>query len=286
MAMADKFADKQEKQSIIVKIAIIGDSQIGKTTLMVKYIEDKFDEEFIETLGLNVMEKSFELKNCVANLHIYDLGGQRQFAELMPTALDTTKAVIFAFNLIQKKSLNSVKKWYKDARKINKVFKPILVGTKYDLFAQKEDSYKSEIAEMARSFSRNMHSPLIFCSAKTSLNVKQVFTIVVGSVFQIRIKSKQKSKELEEPLIEYDCIYENKKSKKKDKDKKKKSKKKKSKKKKKHKSKASESDEEDPDDDTEPEESDDDENDVDDDKEDEWVDLNLVWRLYLHWSYW
>merc|ERR1719229_1016451 len=194
MAMKAQFNDEKAKQVIIVKVAILGDSQIGKTTLMVKYIEDKFDEEFIETLGLNVMEKSFELKNCIANLQIYDLGGQRQFAELMPTALEGTKAVVFAFNLIQKKSLNSVKRWYKDARKINKVFKPVLVGTKYDLFKQKEDSYKAEIAEMARSFSRNMHSPLIFCSAKSSLNVKQVFTIVVGSVFQIKIKSKQKTK--------------------------------------------------------------------------------------------
>ena len=62
-----------------MKVAIVGDSQIGKTTLMI-YIEDKFDEEFIETLGLNVMEKSFKLKNGIANLQIYDLGGQRQFA--------------------------------------------------------------------------------------------------------------------------------------------------------------------------------------------------------------
>ena len=73
---------------------------------------------------------------------------------------------------------------------------------------------------------------LVFCSAKTSLNVKQVFTIVVGSVFNIPIKSKQKTKELEEPLLEYDCIYQKKDKKKKDKkDKKKKSKKKKKKKK-------------------------------------------------------
>ena len=160
MAMEAKMNGQVEKQTIMVKVAILGDSQIGKTTLMVKYIEDKFDEEFIETLGLNVMEKSFEMKNCIANLSIYDLGGQRQFAELMPTALDQTKAVVFAFNLIQQKSLSSVKKWYKDARKINKVFKPLLVGTKYDLFEQKEESYKSEIAETARKYARNMHSPL------------------------------------------------------------------------------------------------------------------------------
>merc|ERR1719229_1934774 len=210
MAMKAQFNDEKAKQVIIVKVAIVGDSQIGKTTLMVKYIEDKFDEEFIETLGLNVMEKSFELKNCKANLQIYDLGGQRQFAELMPTALDGTKAVIFAFSLIQQKSLSSVKKWYKDARKINKKFKAILVGTKWDLFNEKEDLYKAEIAKTARSFADNMHAPLIFCSSKTSINVKQVFTIVVGSVFQIPIKSKQKTKELEEPILEYDCIYEKK----------------------------------------------------------------------------
>merc|ERR1712087_769259 len=140
-SIKDQFKDEKAKQVIIVKVAIVGDSQIGKTTLMVKYIEDKFDEEFIETLGLNVMEKSFQMKNCVANLHIYDLGGQRQFAELMPTALDQTKAVVFAFSLIQQKSLSSVKKWYKDARKINKKFKAILVGTKWDLFEEKEDPY-------------------------------------------------------------------------------------------------------------------------------------------------
>jgi len=217
-------------QTIVVKVAILGDSQIGKTTLMVKYIEDKFDEEFIETLGLNVMEKSFQLKNCVANLQIYDLGGQRQFAELMPTALDQTKAVVFAFNLIQRKSLIAVKRWYKDARKINKVFKPVLVGTKYDLFDQKEAPFKSEIAKMARSYAENMHSPLIFCSSKTSVHVKQVFTVLVGSVFQIKIKSRQKRNEDEEALLEYDCIYQLKKPRKKSKKDRKKKKKRKRKK--------------------------------------------------------
>merc|ERR1712039_779383 len=232
----DQFEEQKAKQVIIVKVAIFGDSQIGKTTLMVKYIEDKFDEEFIETLGLNVMEKSFELKNCVANLQIYDLGGQRQFAELMPTALEGTKAVIFAFNLVQKASLISVKKWYKDARKLNKSFKPILVGTKYDLFEQKDKQFKQDMIKQARSYAENMHSPFVCCSSKTSTNVKQVFTIVVGSVFQIKIKSKQKSEE-DEAILEYDVIYK-KNKKKKDKSKHKKSKSKKKKKKKKKKSKA------------------------------------------------
>ena len=160
MALEAKMNGQTEKQIIQVKVAILGDSNCGKSSLMARYIEDKFDEGYLPTLGLDVMEKSFEMKNCVATLHMYNLGGQRQFAELMPTALDQTKAVIFVFDLNQQKSLNSVKKWYKDARKINKVFKPLLVGTKYDLFENREESYKSEIAEMARKYARNMHAPL------------------------------------------------------------------------------------------------------------------------------
>merc|ERR1712087_564046 len=124
-----------------------------------------------------------------------------------------TKAVIFAFNLIQKASLISIKRWYKDARKLNKVFKPILVGTKYDLFEQKDKLFKGEMLKMARGYAENMHSPLICCSSKTATNVKQVFTIVVGSVFQIKIKSKQKS-EIDEAVLEYDVIYKKHKGKK------------------------------------------------------------------------
>merc|ERR1711972_887261 len=131
---------------------------------------------------------------------------------------------------------------YKDARKLNKVFKPILVGTKYDLFEQKDKKFKSEVAKMARGYAENMHSPLVMCSSKTAENVKQVFTIVVGSVFQIKIKSKQKHRETEEALLEYDRIYKKKpkkgdKGKDKDKDKKERKKKKKKKDRKKRRSK-------------------------------------------------
>jgi len=208
--IASEFVKKNVSNEIIVKVTIVGDSQIGKTTLIVKYIEGKFDEEFIETLGLNVMEKSFKLKNVTANLQIYDLGGQKQFAELMPTAMEGTKAVIFAFDLTQQGSLRSVKRWFREARSNNKVFKPILVGTKYDLFQEKDNNYKTEITKLARQFASNMKAPLIYSSSKDNTHVKQVFTIVVGYVFDIKIKSKAKSRELKEPLLEYDIIYKKK----------------------------------------------------------------------------
>lgn len=50
--------------------------QVGKTTLMVKYVENKFDEDYIQTLGVNFMEKSITLRNTEITFSIWDLGGQ------------------------------------------------------------------------------------------------------------------------------------------------------------------------------------------------------------------
>lgn len=54
---------------------MVGDSQIGKTSLMVKYVEGSFDEDYIQTLGVNFMEKSVQLRNTEITFSIWDLGG-------------------------------------------------------------------------------------------------------------------------------------------------------------------------------------------------------------------
>jgi len=84
---------------------------------MVKYIEDQYDEDYIETLGVNFMEKTIHLKNVEVTISIWDLGGQREFATLMPLVCSEAKVILFAFDLTQLPSLLSVKRWYKEAKK-------------------------------------------------------------------------------------------------------------------------------------------------------------------------
>jgi len=50
-----------EKNSVVIKVGMVGDSQIGKTSLMVKYVEGSFDEDYIQTLGVNFMEKTISV---------------------------------------------------------------------------------------------------------------------------------------------------------------------------------------------------------------------------------
>ncbi len=99
------------KNNVVVKVGMVGDATVGKTTLMVKYVENKFDEEYIMTLGVNFMEKTITLRNTEITFSIWDLGGQREFLSMLPLVCNDAIAILFMFDLSRKSTLNSVKEW-------------------------------------------------------------------------------------------------------------------------------------------------------------------------------
>merc|ERR1712244_215697 len=135
---------------------------------------------------------------------IWDLGGQREFATLMPLVCSDAKVILFAFDLTQKQSLFSVKRWYKEARKENKIFMPFLIGTKFDLFDELEDHHKQDITKQARKFARKMHAPLIYCSSAQSINVKKIFKVIIAKVFDLKPKIKEAHDATKDALIEFE----------------------------------------------------------------------------------
>jgi Gtp-binding protein of the ras superfamily involved in termination of M-phase len=122
-------------------VGMVGDSQIGKTSLMVKYVEGSFDEDYIQTLGMalytlpilhsnisdislsgvNFMEKTISVRRTTITFSIWDLGGQREFVNMLPLVCNDAVAILFMFDLSRKSTLNSVKEWYRQARGFNKV---------------------------------------------------------------------------------------------------------------------------------------------------------------------
>ena len=76
---------------------------------MVKYVEGRFDEDYIETLGVNFMEKTVELKNTNVTFSIWDLGGQHEYLHMLPLVCNDAIALLFMFDLSRKSTLSSVK---------------------------------------------------------------------------------------------------------------------------------------------------------------------------------
>mmetsp|Transcript_5149 Transcript_5149/g.8437 ORF Transcript_5149/g.8437 Transcript_5149/m.8437 type:complete len:242 (-) Transcript_5149:245-970(-) len=174
------------KNNVVVKIGMVGDAQVGKTTLMVKYVENKFDEDYIQTLGVNFMEKSINLRNTEITFSIWDLGGQREFISMLPLVCNDAVTTFFMFDLSRKSTLLSIKEWYRQARGLNRTAHAFLVGTKYDIFTTLPPEEQEEIDKLARKYAKAMKAPLIFTSASHSINVQKMFKIVLSKVFELR----------------------------------------------------------------------------------------------------
>ncbi|KAI5837023.1 protein TEM1 [Morchella snyderi] len=194
-----------KRNSVVIKVGMVGDAQIGKTSLMVKYVEGSFDEDYIQTLGVNFMEKTISIRNTEITFSIWDLGGQREFVNMLPLVCNDAVAILFMFDLTRKSTLNSIKEWYRQARGFNKTAIPFLVGTKYDHFVNFPREDQEEISKQARKFARAMKASLIFSSTSHSINVQKIFKIVLSKAFDLKCTIPE-IEHVGEPLLLYQDV--------------------------------------------------------------------------------
>lgn len=144
------------------------------------------------------MEKTISIRNTEITFSIWDLGGQREFVNMLPLVCNDAVAILFMFDLTRKSTLNSIKEWYRQGRGFNKTAIPFLVGTKYDHFVnfpreeQEEISMQVRIYHIgvlfefhltnlqAKRFAKAMKASLIFSSTSHSINVQKVSTPHTG----------------------------------------------------------------------------------------------------------
>jgi len=200
---SDKYSRRAaEKSAVVVKVGMVGDSEVGKTSLMVRYVEGKFDEDYIVTLGVNFMEKKVTIRKNEINFSIWDLGGSRDFIGMLPLVCNDAVAILFMFDLTRKQTLISIKEWFRQARGFNRSAIPFLIGTKYDLFAKLPAEEQEDITKQARKFAKAMKAPLIFCSAHASINVLKIFKIVLAKAFDLKCTIDPITT-VGEPILEY-----------------------------------------------------------------------------------
>jgi len=185
-----------------LKVGFVGDAQVGKTSLMVKYVQNVFDDEYIQTLGVHHLEKKECLKYADILFVINDLGGQREFVNMLPIVSEDAVAIVYMFDLTRPETLTSIKEWYRQAKGLNNKAISILVGTKYDLFIEMDTDYQEKISKIATLYSEAMNSPLIFSSTSESINVKVIFKIIVAKSFNLNLLI-QEINNIGDPLLLY-----------------------------------------------------------------------------------
>lgn len=101
------------------------------------------------------MEKTISIRNTEITFSIWDLGGQREFVNMLPLVCNDAVAILFMFDLTRKSTLNSIKEWYRQGRGFNKTAIPFLVGTKYDHFVNFPREDQEEISIQVGRLTKN-----------------------------------------------------------------------------------------------------------------------------------
>ena len=135
--------NNKKEDKITFKIITLGDSEVGKTSIIRRYLENKFAYDTLPTLGFIKSKKKIILKNKKnIFLELCDTSGQERYASLSPLYVKNADAVLFVFDLNNKKSFNNIKNWmkfFKDNTNSENNMPTYLIGNKKDLEKNVED---------------------------------------------------------------------------------------------------------------------------------------------------
>ncbi|OMP04429.1 Small GTPase superfamily [Corchorus olitorius] len=152
-----------------LKISLLGDCQIGKTSFLIKYAGEE-QEKSLQMTGLNLVNKTLFVQGARIAFSIWDVGGDSNSLDHVPIACKDAVAILFMFDLTSRCTLNSVVGWYSQARKWNQTAIPILIGTKFDDFVRLPPDLQWTIVTQARAYARVMKATLFFSSATHNIN--------------------------------------------------------------------------------------------------------------------
>ena len=118
---------------INLQILLLGDSSVGKTSLLMRYINNEFKESMISTIGMDIHKKEIKISNKEVLLHLVDITGQERFKSVARTYYKDVDGIIFIFDVTNKDSFIHIKDWLRDAQTYEVDFDYIIVGNKIDL---------------------------------------------------------------------------------------------------------------------------------------------------------
>ncbi|TES96348.1 MAG: GTP-binding protein [Promethearchaeota archaeon] len=191
------------------KFIIMGDKAVGKSSIVRRFVENKFSLDYRSTLGLNVLSHSIHFYGNEVYFSLWDVAGQEYFKRFRKTYYIGAQAAFIVFDVCERDSFANVKVWYKELKDyLNKKNIPIvIVGNKIDLSDQRKVQYKDGMAlvdELTRE-NTDSHFSYIETSALTGENIKDSFSLIAYH-YIIKSKEREEQKVKENLMIQINSI--------------------------------------------------------------------------------
>ena len=155
----------------LLKFVIIGDSGVGKSNILLRYINNTFSDEFKATVGVEFGAKNLEVNNRVYRVQIWDTAGQENFRSIARAYYKNSVCACIVYDITNRNSFDSIQSWIDDCTKQTpKTILLILIGNKNDLKERREVQYQE-----GEEFAKKRNMIFLETSAKTGDNISQIF---------------------------------------------------------------------------------------------------------------
>ncbi len=156
------------------KICLLGDFAVGKTSLVRRFVHNRFDDQYISTIGVKVSRKSIVIPHqetiVEVKLMVWDLAGSQEFTPVAASYLRGSSGAILVCDLTRAETVAHLQRYGEDLRSVMPRAQLVVAANKMDL----QDQYQVTIAQVAEQAAR-LEAPYYLTSAKIGDDVDQAF---------------------------------------------------------------------------------------------------------------
>ncbi len=157
-------------RTIQKKICLLGDFAVGKTSLVRRFVENRFDDKYLSTIGVKISRKTLTLDDHLLNLLIWDLAGGDDFSKAGSSYLRGAAGALVVCDLSRAETLDVLADYSRQMRATNEAAVLLFIGNKVDLVEERKISDEA-LSQVAQSFG----APYLLTSALTGSNVEAAF---------------------------------------------------------------------------------------------------------------
>lgn len=172
---------------MIMKLLLVGDSGVGKSCLLLRFVEDKFNPSFITTIGIDFKIRTIESKGKKIKLQVWDTAGQERFRTITTAYYRGAMGIVLIYDVTDSRTFDNVENWFQTVTQhANEDAQIFLVGNKSD-----DEESRQVSKEQGQELASKLNIPFLEASAKTNDNVESIFYELAGIIQDKHVDSEQ-----------------------------------------------------------------------------------------------
>ena len=184
-----------KEYEFIFKVLLLGNSNVGKSSLFLRFVDDIWNDTFVPTIGVDFKIKTLEIDQKKIKMQIWDTAGQERFKNIIASYYRGAHGILLIYDVTEKDSFKNLSNWLIEIEKnANKNVLKVLIGNKTDLEEKRVISYNQ-----GKEFADMYGLKYIETSAKKNMNVREAFEtlgreIMTANIDKTMFKQKQNKK--------------------------------------------------------------------------------------------